>query len=1561
LARSWNAWPRVLGLFRLVFHGSHHPDLTVPEYGGELFAPGDTASMAGVSKSLAVFESACFDRELMSDRDVFRLLERITRTRVKLRQGRSSTWMPAPVDFSDLSSEYIGILYEGLLDFELKTAPANDPVVFLAIGNQPALPLSRLEAMDNKALGNLLDKMKDTSSGDEEVEASAIDETSDEEEFAGDEDTEKIEEEADEKAGEDVGAVEDERHTTRTRAEEWALRAVEVGKLVKKPKAPVTPEKRLVYEEKISRKARQLVSRVVLPGEWYLVRWGGTRKGSGTFYTKPGLAVPTVHRTLRPLAYEPPTDKDGKPNRETPAGAWSPKKPEEILALKVCDPACGSGTFAVAALRYLTNALYEALHHHNRIREDGERAVVALISGDPGAEERLCEEMLPCRPDDALFEPRLKAVLRRHVVELCLYGVDLDPLAVELCRLALWVETMDRELPFSFLDHKIKCGNSLVGAWFDQFQHYPVMAWKNREGGDKNHTNGVHFKKEDRTKAIKAFVKDVLKPDLLSYFDSIVIFDAEAQLKAQKVHKEALATLSRLHDLPLHDSAERARVYREELVGSESYRSLKGAMDLWCACWFWQADALDQAPLPTTFAAPAAETLAVVEHIAASKRFFHWELEFPDVFNTTGSGFDAMLGNPPWDIAKPNSKEFFSNIDPLYRAYGKQEALRYQSEYFSEASIERQWIDYNADFRAQSNFMGCVASPYGDPEKNEKNQYRFSIKRGKANLVLHDRWRTARKKSFGFSDTNHPYRYQGSADINLYKISLELAHALLKKGGRLGFIVPSGLYSDHGTGALRRLFLDQCRWEWLFNFINWYDIFPSIYYRSKFNAIVVQKGGTTTTLNTAFVRTNLEDWERAEVFATPYSREQLERLSPRSKVILEIQSQRDLEILEKIYANSVLLGDEGPGGWGIQYAREFDMTNDSKLFPLRPKWEADGYRPDEYSRWLKGGWRPIGELWAELGVDSERPTPLSPEAEIALREADIIQIEHPVRCAQPPYNRLPIPRADIPEGVTLSREADEWIREEQVEDITLPLYEGRMIGQFDFSQKGWVSGTGRSANWRDIPWNSKQIEPQFMMSSKTYSKATDREGKSKALRGVKIGFMAIGSATNARTMIAGFVHDQPCGNAVPTMLPKKTALTPLLGMGLNSFGFDYAMRCRLVGLNLNYFIIAEAPLPRPSDLQIRHLIQLATGTSMASTIFADVWVSLTNNHYQWRSLWALSASTRARALAMSNAVFFSIFGYDLQAAHYALRHCDFSFQNSGNDQTPFLNPNGFWRVDKEIEPELRQTILALVAFHDLEEKIRDCDGDRKKGIEAFLNQNDGEGWMLPETLRLVDYGLGHDERAKAHQPVASRFGRRFYDWQLAQSPEESWRECHLHARNFLGQNGYLNLLAEVLRDTAPGSWRDALIYGCDLNKKENLLKVFTKAIRYLPPEVWHDRIDKARTVFVERGFTIDSADTIQMLVEALKRIPEETRTKGIGAARGLLDDADFNVALKRLLAFELKGSDHSWHVIAHEQLGGSGYRQLLDDLEPKNPEKVAESVTPYNASKGKITQMKLFD
>ena len=161
LAGSFGAWPRVLALFALVREGSHHPDLPVTAYGGDLFAPGTMEADDGVSRALRVYEQACFGHEVMPDRDVHEMLRLLTRTTIRIRQGRSSVRAVAPVDFSDLSSEYIGILYEGLLDYELKTAPAGDPVIFLSVGDQPALPLSRLEAMDDQALRTLFEKLKE--------------------------------------------------------------------------------------------------------------------------------------------------------------------------------------------------------------------------------------------------------------------------------------------------------------------------------------------------------------------------------------------------------------------------------------------------------------------------------------------------------------------------------------------------------------------------------------------------------------------------------------------------------------------------------------------------------------------------------------------------------------------------------------------------------------------------------------------------------------------------------------------------------------------------------------------------------------------------------------------------------------------------------------------------------------------------------------------------------------------------------------------------------------------------------------------------------------------------------------------------------------------------------------------------------------------------------------------------------------------------------------------------------------------------------------------------------
>ena len=503
------------------------------------------------------------------------------------------------------------------------------------------------------------------------------------------------------------------------------------------------------------------------------------------------------------------------------------------------------------------------------------------------------------------------------------------------------------------------------------------------------------------------------------------------------------------------------------------------------------------------------------------------------------------------------------------------------------------------------------------------------------------------------------------------------------------------------------------------------------------------------------------------------------------------------------------MGDDGPDGWGIKYATEFHMTNDSKLFPPRPQWEAKGYKPDEYSRWLLGKWQPIDELWKKLGA---KPLPAGE-----------------CRCAQPPYDTLPIPRADIPVGLILSRDASEWIDEREIEDIALPLYEGRMIGQFDFSQKGWVSGKGRTAVWREIPCERKQIEPQYLMAKgtkdtrtleaylasfeATFGKdAVEEEARQLNQKDYRlsvllrwrhrIAIMDIGSATNERTMYSTLHIDVPFGHSAPVLHTASHSVTDCaqLTSFWNSFVFDYLLRLRIAGLHLTWNYLEAIPLPRRSIEVATFLGKVGLCLASSFTSAAIEWLRLNSptNESAWRRNWSLCAAERVRMRVETDAVVMSLYAVSMAEIQVILIDCDLNSEElKRRAGSGSIDPKGFWRVDKEKDPELRHTVLTMVAFHDLQNKITACGGDRDKGIEAFLSQNNGEGWMLPETLRLADYGLGHDDRANEPQPVASRLGPRFYDWQLAQSPEESWRECELHARNLLGEAGYQALLREI--------------------------------------------------------------------------------------------------------------------------------------------------------------------
>ncbi len=327
-------------------------------------------------------------------RPMYAVLRKLLRGPLPVMRGRTKTFVEGPVDYTDLRTEFIGLIYEGLLDYRLKrTDEETGPQVFLNIGREPVLPLARLEDMlahDKPGLKDLLTKLSkekvtatvaaEDEGADEDAEESPESEAAEEIDTATEVAVEAESEAADPSlhAGDYLDAVD--------RALTLGREAVVVAGLEGRRTAR---ESQAAYDERIERAAKRLINRVVATGEFYLVRAGNTRKGSGTFYTRPQLAVPTVHRTLEPLCYDRAED-----------GTLTPKEPEVILGLKVCDPACGSASFLVAALHYLTDALYRSLVVHRHIDDPEQARQITLPFGRPRSGKD-GEELLPFPPDDA--------------------------------------------------------------------------------------------------------------------------------------------------------------------------------------------------------------------------------------------------------------------------------------------------------------------------------------------------------------------------------------------------------------------------------------------------------------------------------------------------------------------------------------------------------------------------------------------------------------------------------------------------------------------------------------------------------------------------------------------------------------------------------------------------------------------------------------------------------------------------------------------------------------------------------------------------------------------------------------------------------------------------------------------------------------------------------------------------------------------------------------------------------------------------------------------------------
>ena len=321
----------------------------------------------------------------------------------------------------------------------------------------------------------------------------------------------------------------------------------------------------------------------------------GVRKATGTFYTPQPLAEYLVRRTLAPLVRG--------------------RSATEILQLRIVDPAMGSGAFLVAACRYLAVAYEAAL-----IRDGG------------------------CHASDV--DEAQRAMIRRTIAERCLYGVDLNPMAVQLARLSLWLATLAADRPLSFLDHRLQSGDSLLGTWVAHLRQPPAPRRAARQA-----------EREPFRRALPLFAEDAVATAL----------------------RDALPIRFSLESTP-NDTVDQVRGKERALSALTSADSAlsrwKLVAHLWCAPWFAEADA--DAPLAVAFGplSDAALTgrgtlpvktaqrfLAAATALAESRRLFHWELEFPEAFfDAAGrrrdrAGFDAVIGNPPWDMIRADAGE----------------------------------------------------------------------------------------------------------------------------------------------------------------------------------------------------------------------------------------------------------------------------------------------------------------------------------------------------------------------------------------------------------------------------------------------------------------------------------------------------------------------------------------------------------------------------------------------------------------------------------------------------------------------------------------------------------------------------------------------------------------------------------------------------------------------------------------------------------------------------------------------------------------------------------------
>ncbi|ABL79356.1 MULTISPECIES: N-6 DNA methylase [unclassified Nocardioides] len=568
---------------------------------------------------------------------------------------------------------------------------------------------------------------------------------------------------------------------------------------------------------------------------------GNDRKTSGSYYTPTELVELVLDTALDPVLDD--AEKNAHTTEEAEAA---------LLGLRVCDPSVGSAHFLVAAARRIATRL----------------ATVRTGEVDP----------TPTAYSDAMHD----------VVARCVYGIDINPMAADLAKVSLWLTAMSPGRPLSFLDHHIKVGNALLGTTPALIHGgIPDTAYVALTGDDKSAASTL--KKRNATERGQGDLFDDAGIDI----DTASLRKATAEI----TDRAAAATT-------VDDVAWAAQRYADLQSDPDIIRARRVA-DAWCAAFLGPKTA-DAEPIThralTAIADEAAPDPVVkaVDELATRHRLFHWHLEFPDVFRVPDDGlargpygwtggFDAVLGNPPWERIKLQEQEFFAIREPA----------------IAEAK--------NAAARKKA----IAALAETDPD-------------------LFGEFNAARRQSEAesqFLRGSGRYPLCGVGDVNTYSVFAEHFRATLAPTGRSGIITPTGLATDATTAAFFADTITSGRLAAFFDFVTGPEIWSGIgHNRFRFAVSSTTGGERIPEAQLSFDNRHPRDLQIADrKYSLPS--DDLVLLNPNTGTLPIFADTRDAEVTLACYRrHPILIRDGGRNPWGLRFSRLFDMANDSALF-----------------------------------------------------------------------------------------------------------------------------------------------------------------------------------------------------------------------------------------------------------------------------------------------------------------------------------------------------------------------------------------------------------------------------------------------------------------------------------------------------------------------------------------------------------------------------------------------------------------------------------------------------